>query len=135
MADQRRNPGGAPEPVDIATELRNREPIFHRSGPGTVRADLEAMTADDFWEVGASGRVYDRATVLEVVAGRYADPGYDPMAGLVVSDFDCHRLDGDTWLVTYHLMQDERATRRMSIWRWTTGGWTLRYHQGTVISG
>jgi hypothetical protein len=44
--------------------LRSREPIFHRPEHGTTRADFEAMTADDFWEVGASGGVYDRAFVL-----------------------------------------------------------------------
>jgi len=119
----------------VAAVLRSREPIFHRLPLGATRRDLEAMTADDFWEVGASGRVYDRATALDVVERRYADPPYDPMAGLVVSDFGCRPLSADTWLVTYHLMQDERATRRSSIWRRTPTAWQLVYHQGTVIEG
>jgi hypothetical protein len=42
---------------DILQQMRSREPIFHRSELGTTRADFERMTAPDFWEVGASGRV------------------------------------------------------------------------------
>jgi hypothetical protein len=49
------------------TALLAREPLFHRPELGTDRAALEAMTAEDFWEVGASGRVYSRAVVLEVL--------------------------------------------------------------------
>jgi hypothetical protein len=69
----------------VAPELRDREPIFHRPGHGTWRADFEAMTVIDYWEVGASGTIYDRETCLVELERRYADPTYDPMAGLAVS--------------------------------------------------
>jgi hypothetical protein len=93
------------------------------------------MTAPDYWEVGASGRIYDRATVLAELDRRYADPGYDPMEGLEVSDFSCRALGGGTWLATYNLIQGERDTRRVSVWQRVEGRWVLVYHQGTVISG
>jgi hypothetical protein len=41
-----------PRLAPIEAELRRREPIFHKPELGTTRADLEAQTADDFWEVG-----------------------------------------------------------------------------------
>ncbi len=47
--------------ASVAAELSGREPIFHRPEFGTTRSDFEKMTADDFWEVGASGRRYSRA--------------------------------------------------------------------------
>lgn len=62
------------EPDVILAELMAREPIFHRLELGTSRADFEAQTAEDFWEVGASGRVYDRETVWATLRERYADP-------------------------------------------------------------
>src|SRR3954447_25922850 len=66
------------EDADLATvldELVAREPLFHRTERGTSRAAFEAMTADDFWEVGASGARYDREFVWTVLQRRYAVPG------------------------------------------------------------
>lgn len=118
----------------IARELRDREPIFHRHEYGTSRADFEAMTIIDYWEVGASGSIYDRQTCLDELERRYADPTYDPMAGLEVTDFAVREAGDDVWLATYGLRQGERNTRRVSVWRRAGGNWTLIYHQGTVIS-
>jgi hypothetical protein len=115
--------------------LRAREPVFHRAQFGTTVDAFEAMVAPDFWEVGASGSVYSRATVLAVYAKRYADPAYEPMAGLAVDDFAVAPLGNGVWLATYRLAQGERLTRRASIWRGTADGWQVAYHQGTVIGG
>jgi len=119
--------------MDAEAELRALEPIFHRSPPGTSRAQFAAMVADDYWEVGASGTVYRRDEVLDVLERRYADPAYDPMAGLGVSDFACRAADERTWLVTYGLRQDARLTRRLTLWRREGDTWVALYHQGTVI--
>jgi hypothetical protein len=120
---------------DTSDALRRREPIFHRTEFGTTREAFEAMTAPDFWEVGASGSVYSRAVVLEVYEGRFADPAYDPMAGLAVSDFEVREAGGGVWLATYELRQGDRRSRRVTVWRETAEGWQAAYHQGTVISG
>ena len=117
-----------------ARELRDREPIFHRSEHGTTRADFEALTVADYWEVGASGAVYDRRTCLDVLEGRYADAAYDPLAGLEVSEFEVRHAGDDVWLATYRLRQGDRLSRRVSVWRRTGGSWILVYHQGTVVS-
>jgi hypothetical protein len=119
----------------VKDELAAREPIFHRTADGTSREDWKSMTASDFWEVGASGTVYSRADVLAILDARYADQGYDPMAGMVVEDFAVRLLEGDTWLATYLLHQGERRTRRASVWRRDGERWVLLYHQGTVIGG
>ena len=120
--------------MDAATELRDLEPIFHRSPPGTTRAQFAKMVADDYWEVGASGTVYRRDEVLDVLERRYADPAYDPEAGLEVSGFACRAAGDGTWLVTYGLRQDARLTRRLTVWRREAGAWIALYHQGTVIT-
>ncbi len=120
-----------PDPADILTELSRREPIFHRPELGTTRADFERMTADDFWEVGASGRIYSRDYVLDVLESRYAVPQDERWETM---DFHCRRLAQDTYLLTYTLLQNqERRTRRMTIWQRTTEGWKIVYHQGTII--
>lgn len=118
---------------DALEALRRREPVFHRVEFGTTRAAFDAMTAPDFWEVGASGSVYRRDAVLDVLDQRYADPAYDPMAGLEVDDFAVREAAQGIWLATYWLRQGERQTRRVSVWRRTAEGWQVLYHQGTVI--
>ena len=43
-------------------------------------------------------------------------------------------LSGDTYLLTYTLLQDhKRLTRRATIWRNTAEGWKAVYHQGTIV--
>jgi len=115
----------------VLAELRDREPIFHRPEFGTSRADFEAMTAPDFWEVGASGRRYDRADVLEELERRQAAPHQDVWE---TSEFRCQRLADDLYLLTYTLLQNgERLTRRSTIWKRTADGWKILFHQGTIV--
>ncbi|MFC8734210.1 DUF4440 domain-containing protein [Luteimicrobium sp. NPDC057192] len=118
--------------MDVVAELRAREVIFHRSPPGSGRAVLEAIAAPDYWEVGASGAVYARNDVLDVVAARYAaGVGHDEPWH--VRDFAVQRLSDDTWLATYGLDQGDRITRRATIWTRHGDDWVARYHQGTLV--
>jgi hypothetical protein len=118
----------------VLAELRDREPIFHRLELGTTRADFEAQTAPDFWEVGASGRVYTREVVWATLAERYADPAYGVNDHWATSDFACREIAPETYLLTYVLRQEERVTRRLTLWQGATGRWRILYHQGTLIS-
>jgi hypothetical protein len=120
-----------PELQQILAELSAREPIFHRPEFGTTRADFERMTAEDFWETGASGRRYSRAFVLDELEKRFAAPHADAWE---TSDFQCRRLAENTYLLTYTLLQDHvRLTRRATLWQKTEEGWKILYHQGTVV--
>jgi hypothetical protein len=115
----------------VLAELQRREPIFHRAEFGTSRADFERMTAEDFWEVGASGRCYSRAWILDELERRYSRPHVDDWEA---SDFHCRRLSHDTYLLTYTLLQNgERLTRRATIWQDAPEGWKILYHQGTIV--
>jgi len=121
----------APELQDVLAELSSREPIFHHSEFGTTRADFEKMTAEDFWETGASGRRYSRQFVLDELEERFAAPHDDVWE---TSQFQCRRLGDDTYLLTYTLLQGHvRLTRRATIWRKAADGWKIVYHQGTVV--
>ena len=120
-----------PELSGILAELSGREPIFHRPELGTRRVDFERMTVDDYWEVGASGRRYSRAFVLDELEKRHAVPHSDIWQ---TRDFCCRRLSQDVYLLTYTLLQNNaRLTRRSTIWQRTDEGWKIVYHQGTVV--
>jgi hypothetical protein len=113
--------------MDVLRELADREPIFHRPEPGT---DVDSMVTDGFWEIGASGRVYDRAYTLTILDERTRNP---PEEHWQASEFRCQRLAPDLYLLTYALLQGDRPTRRGTIWRHTGTGWKIVYHQGTVV--
>jgi hypothetical protein len=117
--------------LTILEQLRDREPIFHRPEFGTTRADFEAMTEPDFWEVGASGRRYSRQYVLDVLEERYRQPVEDDWQ---TSDFHCREIAADNYLLTYTLQQGARTTRRATLWRHTAQGWKIVYHQGTLVA-
>jgi hypothetical protein len=123
-----------PSLPDVLTELQRREPIFHRRELGTTRADFEAITSTDFWEVGASGEVYSREQVWASLERRYADPDYWAGDSWETSDFLCRQLTPNAYLLTYRLRQRERVTRRLTIWKRSGDAWEIVYHQGTVVS-
>jgi hypothetical protein len=132
-----RDPDNATEPrlSGVLAELQAREPIFHRLELGTSRADFEAGTAPDFWEVGASGRAYGREVVWATLAERYANPGYAAGDAWATSNFAVREVATDTYLLTYVLHQGDRVTRRLTVWQRSAGGWRILYHQGTVVGG
>ena len=120
-----------PDLPSILAELSSLEPIFHWPDFAMSRAELEKMTADDFWETGASGRRYSRQFVLDVLEQRRDAPQADVWE---TSDFNCRRLAEDVYLLTYTLLQDStRLTRRSTIWQKTSDSWKIVYHQGTVV--
>ena len=121
-----------PDLLPVLEELRRREPIFHTPEFGANASDFDRTMADDYWEVGASGRRYSRRVVLDALA---ENPPLDAAsAGWRSCDHALRRLGPDTYLFTYTLRQGERLTRRATIWQSTPEGWRIFYHQGTIVS-
>lgn len=118
--------------LSVQAELMRREPLFHRPELGTTREVLETMTADDFWETGASGRRYSRDFVIETVTKRYAEGYQDEWRS---DDFYCQLITTDHYLLTYTLYQGKRVTRRTTLWRQQGEHWIALYHQGTILDG
>jgi len=114
----------------ILPELQACEARFHCPQADTTRGELQAMIADGFFEIGASGRRYDRRHALEVLRQRRGDP--EPGAWRA-SEAACRPLGPSTWLLTYTLDQGGRLTRRATIWQHTALGWSALYHQGTRV--
>lgn len=119
-----------PDLVPTLRELLPLEPIFHTQAFGLTVADFEKRMSPDYWEVGASGRLYSREFILEFLA---KNPPVDAAAATWhCADHALRQLGPDTYLLTYTLRQDQRLTRRSTIWQKTAEGWRIRYHQGTI---
>jgi hypothetical protein len=117
----------------ILQELISREPIFHHPDKfGRTRQDIQNQMSDDFFEIGASGRVYTKQDIIEILLDRYNDPHYHD--DWQTSDFNMTTIAPDHYLVTYILTQDKtRITRRSTLWRVENNTWKIVYHQGTIV--
>jgi hypothetical protein len=85
---------------------------------------VAALLADEFAEIGSSGRIYDRDQIirqLQQESGEEA-PG-------TVSDFTARELSDGLILVIYRIV--ESHTVRSSIWKKTNSDWRMIFHQGT----
>lgn len=112
------------------------EGVLRRLEESLLRADFRkstenvaALFAEDFIEFGSSGRVYNKAQIIEALEN-------ETPAQMTLTDFSAKRLSPDVFLVTY------RATRhgsretppahslRSSIWKREGGRWRMVFHQG-----
>jgi hypothetical protein len=118
----------------IIRELRKREPVFHQKEFCSTRKLLESYAAPNFWEVGASGKVYSRKFVIDTVARRFKNHTEPDTSQWEVDKFKCRKLGKNSFMVTYRLNQKGRITRRLSIWHELNENWQLIYHQGTIIT-
>ena len=117
----------------ILDELKRYEPIFHHPEIfGESKENIQNMMCSEFWEVGASGNAYTQEVIVEELLKRYKDPLYEDV--WETKEFKCTKIAPNNYLLTYILIQNNtRVTRRATIWRNTSDGWKILYHQGTVV--
>jgi hypothetical protein len=122
----------------VLEELQQHEPLFHRRNLVSNRAEFERETAEDFWEVAASGRRFSREYVWAVLKERYESSDADEfeVEGWELRDFHLREIAPTVYLLTYTLWgQGDRLTRRLSVWTGSPqAGWKVLYHQGTVAA-
>jgi hypothetical protein len=94
------------------------------------RARVSAILAEDFVEFGASGRIWTREQILDLLATET----YTPPA---IEDFRCRLIAGGVALVCYRTVRIDASTGRRitnlrsSLWTKESGEWLIRFHQGT----
>lgn len=81
--------------LGVQRELIACEPIFHRAGHGISRAAFEATIAEEFSEIGASGRRYGRKYVLDTLEERYSRPSKEEWTAV---DFYCQEIAAENYL-------------------------------------
>lgn len=95
---------------------------------GAVRGDrmsASLLLHRDFREVGKSGRVWDRESVLAMM---------EDTAGAVqarAEDVVARALAPDVVLLTFDSVTPQERAHRSSVWVRESGRWQLLHHQGT----
>jgi hypothetical protein len=92
------------------------------------REDVSTLLSDDFVEFASSGQVYDKATIVELLA---ADPSSNALE-LGIEDFSVRFPVPSIALVTYRSKTRGRLSLRASLWQESGGRWRMLFHQGTL---
>ncbi|MEU7317623.1 DUF4440 domain-containing protein [Streptomyces sp. NPDC007083] len=107
----------------IDAELRLLDPDV-RASPALAAGLLDP----EFVEFGASGRRWDRVSILAAMA-----PAADaPADRVAASDMQATLLASGIVHITYVSDCNGRRARRSSLWRRTAAGWRMYFHQGTL---
>ena len=116
------------DPKDAA-KLEELEKSLHRRDVRGSRAAVDQLLAGDFTEIGRSGRTYDKAQALAMLA---AETG---VLAVETDNFLFRALAEGIVLVTYFSRTTDeagsRAALRSSIWKKDAGRWQILFHQGT----
>jgi hypothetical protein len=114
-------------------EIQFLEEALHRPSVRHSRIAIEALLAEDFVEFGASGRVYRRAEVINLLS-----QGEDETDSILrTSNYALAPISQNAVLLTYqsHLTYrdgSERSALRSSIWKHDGKKWQILFHQGTM---
>ncbi|MEU1229245.1 nuclear transport factor 2 family protein [Streptomyces sp. NPDC005828] len=118
---------------DVVAEVIERELQLMSPAVRSSVALSDELLDPEFTEVGASGRRWDRQSMLSsmpVMQGAADEgPQYVPteMTGTVLAPGVVH--------LTFETVLDGRRARRSSIWRKLddASGWRMYYHQATPV--
>jgi hypothetical protein len=120
--------------TSMESQLRELEESHLRSDVRSSAESMLALLADDFIELGSSGRIFDRAAVIDSLSGQ---PAFESR----IDDFVVRALSPEVALTTYRLSVwstsegQARVTLRSSVWVHRSGRWLLVFHQGTLAHG
>ncbi|MEU2823743.1 nuclear transport factor 2 family protein [Streptomyces bacillaris] len=109
----------------IEGELRLLDPV--------VRASAELLAAllhPEFREIGTSGRLWNRETIIAALT---ADDAPRP-GPLTASRMQGEELCSDVVHLTFDTESKGLRSHRSSLWRLTGSGWRLYFHQATPFA-
>lgn len=89
---------------------------------------LDELLDPAFVELGASGRRWDRASLIAALLEEA------PPLDVRMLHAEVAELAPDVLLLTYQAEVEDRASLRSSVWVRRDGGWRLRFHQGTPLA-
>jgi len=107
---------------DLVAELLRLERALAERDPSGIDGGLRSLVADDFIEIGRSGRTWTARSIRSVLDG--------PSGPVPIDAFEVALLADGVALATYRTPGAERS----SIWVRRDGRWQIRFHQGTPVT-
>ena len=96
------------------------------------REKLEDILGEEFYEIGSSGRVFDRQTIIDTMIT-------ESKRELIMKEFQATVLADDVILTTFRILrliegEMTASSRHCSVWKKRDDHWWMVYHQGTLES-
>ncbi|MHB1287455.1 MAG: nuclear transport factor 2 family protein [Leptospirales bacterium] len=121
-------------PLSLEQHIRGLEEQLLQPAAGGLfhLEDVEGLLAEDFLEIGVSGRIYNKKQVLQALLAK-------PSVHCSMMDFRTRSLTRDVILATYRtIRQDAHESApvhalRSSLWKHSEDRWQMVFHQGTFI--
>ena len=109
----------------LKEQLQKLEESHTSMAVRTSKEKLDELLADDFFEIGSSGFMYDKKECLETGV---------VLTEMTLYNYEIYPLAEDVVLSTYFIVDTtrNRNTLRSSIWKLIDGRWQLYFHQGTI---
>ena len=113
---------------DLTRTIRDLEERLLTRDVRTSRQALADLLTDDFVEIGASGTVYNKDSIIGALLT-------ETHREVAVSDFNVLEMSSDQAQATYVATIADTGTvsRRSSVWRYQQGVWRMAFHRGTPI--
>lgn len=117
------------EPVPATSPLEGERALLTAQVRASIAA-LDALLADDFFEIAASGASYGKDEVL-------ARLPHESGTRFETDGMAERRLGEGVALVTYRAVVERDGVRRpslrSSLWQRDAAGWRMLFHQGTPL--
>jgi len=123
--------GAAPaaaDPTDAVAAVLARERELQTPAARGDRARVSDLLAPDATEIGASGCVWSRDELVDLLSSEPADA-----APIELHDLRGRALGPDLVQVTWTSERAGRRAHRTSLWRRDATGWLLFHHQATPV--
>jgi hypothetical protein len=111
--------------------LKDLEIKLHQKEVRSDKKQLDELLHDDFFEIGRSGKFYTKQDILASLSDEKL------VSEIHSQDYSYKELAENSIMLTYKSAHKttkgllERHTYRTSIWRKTSIGWRMLFHQGT----
>ena len=111
--------------------LIDLEKSLHRSSTRKSVEKLDELLHDDFEEIGASGKTYNKNQIMEELIKE------TPLT-IHASDFELRMFSEEIVQLKYRTKntagtESKPVTLRSSIWKYEGTKWKMVFHQGTVV--
>lgn len=116
--------------TQLAAQIKNLEIELLKPATRHSLERLNELLADDFMEIGASGKRYNKQDVLNVLPASVEKQ-------FVLLEFEVKELSPQIVLATYRIEKEitgsdkENCSLRSSVWQKQNGQWRIIFHQGT----
>lgn len=109
------------------------EQLLQVAAGGSLHLEsIERLLAEDFLEIGSSGRIYDKKEAVQALIAK-------PSVHYSMIDFRIRSLTRDVVLATYRTIRQDAPgspsthSLRSSLWKHFEDRWQMVFHQGTFV--